>query len=136
MIELTNDNVQILAPGQSVVFNTVVLQQGCGECHRRNSSAVKLRSAGVYDISFSANIGSSTAEEDAELTIQLGGENLPETRMVTVSVAAGDINNVSRDVPVKINCCDYDRLTVTNTGTTTINVVEPVLFIRKTCRGC
>lgn len=131
MIVLTNSTVELLAPGATVTYDTVSLQAGAGECHRRNTGSVKMKSCGIYDISFSANIGGTAQGDTAELTIQLGGENLPETRMEVETPVAGDLFNVARTTAVK-NCCgDYSRVTVTNTGTVAINVAEPLLVVSK-----
>lgn len=121
MLVLSNTTAQTLAPGESIVFDDVILRSGCGECHRANTSSVKLRATGVYAVSFSGNIG-GVAAGAAQLSIQLGGSTLPETTMITTTAAAGDLNNVSTETRVK-NCCgDYDRIVVTNTGTADITV--------------
>lgn len=131
MISLSNTTAQTLEPGQSITFNIVILHTGCGECHRNNSSSVKLKARGIYEVSFSANIG-ATAAGAAQLSIQAGGDTLPESTMISTTAAAGDLNNVAKTIPIK-NCCDdYDRITVTNTGTTTVTVgTNPVLFISR-----
>ena len=68
----------------------------------------------------------------AQLSIQAGGDTLPESTMISTTAAAGDLNNVAKTIPIK-NCCDdYDRITVTNTGTTTVTVgAYPILFISR-----
>lgn len=131
MISLSNTTAQTLTPGQSITFNTVVLHTGCAECHRANTSSVKLRAKGIYDVHFSANIGATVAGV-AQLSIQLGGDTVNESTMISTTAAAGDLNNVSTAIPVR-NCCDdYDRITVTNTGTTTVTVgANPVLFVSR-----
>lgn len=121
MIVLTNTTAQTLAPGEAVVWDEVILHSGCGECHRRNTAAVKLRATGAYAVSYGANIG-AVAPGAAQLSIQLGGTTLPETTAISTTAAAGDLNNISRGTKVK-NCCgDYDRITLVNTGTTDITV--------------
>lgn len=119
MIVLSNSASQTLTPGQSVTFDTVVLQTGNGECHRQNSSAVKLRCRGVYAVAFHANIG-GTAAGAVQLNLEASGEILPETLMISTAGASGDLNNVGTETLVK-NCgCDYDKITVTNTGTSDV----------------
>lgn len=131
MIVLSNSTVEVLAPGATVTYDTVDLHYGTSECHRRNTGSVKMRECGSYIISFSANIGGTTEGDTAELTIQLGGENLPETRMEVETPVAGDLFNVSRTTAVK-NCCgDYSRITVVNTGTVAVNVSEPLLLVKR-----
>jgi len=131
MISLSNTTAQTLAPGQSITFNTVVLHTGCGECHRANTPSVKLKYKGIYEVSFSANIGSTTVGI-AQLAIQAGGDTLPESTMISTTAVAGNLNNVAKTIAVR-NCCDdYDRITVTNTGTTTVTIgANPVLFVSR-----
>lgn len=132
MIVLSNTNVQTIAPGQAITFNTVVMHTGNGECHRPGTSSVKMKSNGIYEASFRANIGSTTESSVAQITIMLGGEPLPETTAISTTIAAGDVNNVATKTLVKNCCCDYDRLSVVNTGTTTINIGEnPLFFIKR-----
>lgn len=73
-----------------------------------------------------------TAATQVQLTVQLGGANLPETQMISTPSAASSLNNVSTSTIVK-NCCgDYDRITVVNTGATDINIgANPVLTIKR-----
>jgi len=124
MLQLSNSAVQTLAPGQSIIFDTVLVNKGeCGCCHRKNSPAVKLYKRGTtYDVSFNGNIGTTTADGVAELAIQLGGETLPETMMTSETTAAGGLNNVFAHTLVPVCCNSYDRITVTNVGASTINV--------------
>lgn len=132
MIVLSNTTAQTLTPGQSITFNDVVLHTGCAECHRANTGSVKLRANGAYEINFSGNVSSPTAATQVQLTVQLGGANLPETQMISTPSAASSLNNVSTSTIVK-NCCgDYDRITVVNTGASDINIAaNPVLTIKR-----
>lgn len=121
MIVLSNTTAQTLSPEQAITFDEDILHSGNAECWRKNSPAVKLRSTGIYSVVFSGNIG-AVAAGPAQLTIQLGGVNLPETTMITPTAAAGDLSNVSAETRVK-NCCgDYDRITVVNTGDADITI--------------
>ena len=121
MIVLSNSTEQTLTPGQSITFDLVKLHTGCGECHRAGTSSVKLRCNGVYDVSFAGNIGSTVAGP-VQLVIELGGDPLTETTMISTPSAVGDLNNVASGTYVK-NCCgDYDRITVTNNGTSDVVV--------------
>lgn len=132
MIVLSNTTAQVIPAGGSLVFDKVVLHRGCAECHRSNTGDVKLRKKGLFEVHFSANIGATTEAEDSTLAIMLGGVRLPETTMNSVNVAAGDINNVATNTIVS-NCCgDYDRISVMNVGTTTVNVGEnPSLVVHE-----
>lgn len=133
MIILSNTNAQTLAPGQSVVWDTVVRHTGSGECFRGNSSGVRLRASGCnvsYDISYSANIG-ATAPGQAQLALQIGGGTLAETTAISTTAAAGDLNNVSSGT--NVGCCEVgETVVLTNTGTTTITVgADAVLKISR-----
>lgn len=128
MIVLSNANAQTIQPGQAITFNVKILRTGCNECHRENTGSVKMRAAGIYVVSFSGNIGGATAATPVQLSIQIGGETLPETTMISVSAAANDLNNVSTTTILR-NCCgDYDRLTVVNTGTVPVIVDANTAF--------
>lgn len=122
MIVVSNSTVQTLQPGQSITFDTVRLHTGNGECYRQGSSSVKLRCKGVYDVMFSGNIGGTTGGTEVQLSIELGGEILPETTMKSVPAATGDFNNVATGTYVCSGCGDYSRVTVTNTGTAPVVV--------------
>lgn len=119
MLELTNTAAQTIAPGAAVTFNKVLLHTGCGECFDcRVPTSVKLTGRnGVYRIEFSGNIASGTAGTPAQLAIALGPTALPETVMLVTTSAANSFNNVATSTLVKNNCCDFDRITVVNTGT-------------------
>lgn len=123
MIVLSNSQQQTLLPGQALMFDLVKLHSGCGECHREGSSAVKMRCSGIYELSFHANIGGTVAGP-VQLALQVGGESLQETTMISTVTTVGDLNNVGAETRVR-NCCgDYDRVTVVNTGTSDV-VVGP-----------
>lgn len=132
MIVLSNTTAEVIAPGQAITFNTVVLHTGTGECHRPGTSSVKMKSNGIYELYFSANIGSAVADTTAQLNIQVGGETLPETTMISETSTANELNNVSAKTAVKNCCCDFDRVTVANTGVNAVNIgANPTLFIKR-----
>lgn len=121
MIVLSNSAEQTLLAGQSIVFDLVKLHSGCAECHRAGSNSVKMKQNGIYEVAFSGNIGGTVAGP-VQLSIQVGGETLAETTMISTAGAVGDLNNVAAQTRVR-NCCgDYDRITVTNTGTSDVVV--------------
>lgn len=121
MIVLSNSAEQTLLAGQSITFDLVKLHSGCAECHREGSSSVKMRCSGIYDIAFSGNIGGTVAGP-VQLSIEVGGEILQETTMISTAGAVGDLNNVATQTRVRNCCSDYDRVTVTNTGTSDVVV--------------
>ncbi len=129
MIVLSNTTEQTLQPGQSLVFDEVTFKAGCCECHRNNTGSVKLRSNGIYALTFSGNIGGPTAATPVQITMSLGGSTLPETTMISVPAAVTDRNNVSASTRLK-NCCgDYDRVSIVNTGTVPVIVAPNSAFI-------
>lgn len=134
MIVLSNSATQTLNPGQAVVFDVVKERCGTCQCHRQGSSSVKMCSKGCYEVSFSGNVTGATANVSVVLGIQLGGETLPETNMVSTPSLANAFNNVSTSTILKNCCCDYSRLTVVNTGGNAITVGANTSFtIKEVC---
>lgn len=133
MIQLSNTTAQTLIPGQAITFDKVLLHTGCGECHRTNSSSVKMRAnCGTYEIAFGGNIGATAATTAVQLSIQVGGETIPSSTMISTTAAVGNLNSVSRVIPIKNSCGDYDRITVVNTGTTNVTVgANSTLFVKR-----
>lgn len=133
MIELSNTAAQTLSPGQALTFDTVLLKSGCVEWHRINSGIVTLRAkCAIYEVHFSANI-TGTATGPIQLSINLEGEPLPETTMISTVTTAGDPNNVSASTLIRTGCNEsYDHITVTNTGTTDVVVSpNPAFYIKR-----
>ena len=132
MIELSNTAAQPIAPGQSLTFDTVLLKTGCAEAHRSNSGIVTLKAdCAVYEIHFAANI-SATAAGTAQLAISLDGEPLIETTMINTIGTAGDPDNAATATLVKTGCGCCGKISVTNTGTTSVIVsANPALFVKR-----
>ena len=85
----------------------------------------------IYEVSFSCNIG-ATAPGDGQIGLTLNGSPLQETTAIVVTAAAGDVQNVSGSIFIKTCCCDsLNSISLTNTGTTEINVaVSPRLSVK------
>lgn len=132
MIELSNTAAQTIAPGQSLTFDTVLLKTGCAEAHRSNSGIITLKAdCAVYEIHFAANI-SATAAGAAQLAISLDGEPLIETTMINTISTAGDPDNAATATLVKTGCGCCGKISVTNTGTTSVIVsANPALFVKR-----
>ena len=132
MIELSNTAAQTIAPGQSLTFDTVLLKTGCAEAHRTNSGIITLKAdCAVYEIHFAANI-SATAAGTAQLAISLDGEPLLETTMINSISTAGDPDNAATATLVKTGCGCCGKISVTNTGTTSVIVsANPALFVKR-----
>lgn len=129
MIVLSNTTVQTLLPGQSLIFDEVILHSGCGECYRKGTGTVKMRANGVYEADFTGNVTSSAAGAPVTLSMQISGATLPETRMTSTPSTAGNVNNVHATTLIK-NCCgDYDRVSITNTGTNPVTVGANSAFV-------
>lgn len=120
MITVSTLTDQTLQPGQSLIFDKIVQKSGCGECFRLGSNFIRLKGC-LYELSFSGNIG-AVAPGPAQVSMQVGGSTLPETTRIAQTAAAGDLNSVSADTSYHNCCCDFDRVTITNTGTAAITV--------------
>ena len=133
MIELSNTTAQTLSPGQALTFDTVLLKSGCVESHRTNSGIVSLRAkCSIYEIHFSANISGTTAGP-VQLSIELDGEPMAETTMISTVATAGDLNNVAASTLVRTGCAGaYEHITVVNTGTSDVVVSpNPAFYIKR-----
>ena len=134
MIELSNTNAQVLPAGQSAVFNLVLLHTGCAECHRPTSGVINLaQKNAIYEVSYNANIGATTAGETAQIAITFDNSPLQETTGLKITAAAGDLENVSASTFVKTCCCSAaGSILLTNTGTTEINIgAYPRLSVKR-----
>lgn len=120
MIVVSTLTDQTLQPNESLIFDKLSQKSGCGECFRLGSNFIKLKGC-LYELSFSGNIG-GVAQGPAQISMQVGGSTLPETTRISQTATAGDLNSVSADTAYSNCCCDFDRVTITNTGTTAITV--------------
>lgn len=131
MIVLTNTAAQTVQPGQAVLFNQVAEKSDvCCAGLSPSGSSVKL-AKGKHLVSFKANVGGAAGTQ-ANLAVALGGEAIPFTTMVATIEAATDIYNVGVTFPLKECCCDFDRISVINTGSTAVTVsANPMLAVDK-----
>lgn len=121
MITVSNTTDQTLAPGESITFDLVTFHSGCAEYHRNGSSSIVLKCLnGTYNVDFSTNVG-ATAQGVAQLSVMLDGEALVGGTMISTTAAAGDLNNVAKP-GLKVRNTGGDRISVTNTGTTTVTI--------------
>lgn len=132
MIKLTNLAAQTIQPGQSVIFNTVMKKSGCAECFRLGTGSVKLcKRPASYEAVFQANVTTETAGV-AQLSFELSGDILPESTMVRQIATANDFDSISLSDLISVNCCDFDRLTVTNTGTIPVVIsTNPLFYVKR-----
>lgn len=123
MIVVSNSADQTLTPGQSIVFDTLNMKSGTGECCKiipgtAVVGAPKLRHCGaVYTISFHGNVSSPTTGTNIVLAIAIDGIPVPITRMSTaVYTANTEFQTISISLPLR-NGCGASSVTVTNVGT-------------------
>lgn len=129
MIELSNTTAQTIPVGGSVTFDKVLLKSGCDVCYNAMvPTSVKLRSKNIYDIEFHGNITSTTAGDALQLAIAVGGSPLVQTAMNATPAAVGDLVNVSAGTYLRNCCCDLDRVSVINTGTTPVTLAPNSSF--------
>lgn len=129
MIELSNTTAQTIPVGGSVTFDKVLLKSGCDVCYMSMvPTSVKLRSQKIYDIEFHGNITSTTAGDTVQLAVAVGGSPLVQTAMNATPAAAGDLVNVSAGTYLRNCCCDLDRVSVINTGTTPVTLAPNSSF--------
>lgn len=132
MIVLTNPDEQTVAPGGTVVLNATLVGNCCNGNNSLITSSIKIgrKSSDGWLISFSGNVGGTTAATPVELSISLGGSPITGTQMISTPAAVGDLNNVSKTIPINNVCCDFSRVTVVNTGTTPIVIgANPILAV-------
>lgn len=128
MIMLTNTQDVELKPGEIFTFDKVILKTGTNECHRPGSGAVKLCSNGIYEVHFKANITVATAS-DAVISMYIGGEELPYTRMKRTFVTTNLVDEISMTTLVKNYCVDYDRITIVNNSDVNVTIGENATLI-------
>ena len=132
MIKLTNLTAQTVQPGESVTFSTIMRKSGCAECFRLGTSSVKLcKRPASYEAVFQANVTTDTAGI-AQLSFGLSGDILPESTMVRQIATANAFDSISLSDLISINCCDFDRLSVTNTGTIPVIIsTNPLFYVKR-----
>lgn len=128
MIELSNSAELTLQPGQTAIFDTVLLHTGCDTCTRSSTGSIKLRCCGPYEVRFTGNIGTAGDTGTAQLSIAMGGVTYPPSTIISETATVGTLNAVERTFYLANRCGDYDRLTVTNTGTTALTIGANAIF--------
>lgn len=132
MILLSNTEEQTIQPGQSINFDQVILRSNDGGCGRNNrSNIVRLRTNGLYEVHFTGNVGGETAATPVQLAIELDGQTLAETIMISTPAAVDIFNNVAAATLIRNCACDNSIVTVTNTGTEPVVVGANASFFVK-----
>ena len=143
MAEYSASAVQVVNPGESIVFDTVVVPCNRGFVRHRNGSGNFLLSGWVpnqnrrrcccrgprnanYFVDFGANISIPTGGTVDEIAIafSLDGSTLPATTMRVTPAAVEEYFNVSRATNVDVwnGCCE--SFTVRNIGSQPIQVIN------------
>lgn len=132
MLELSNSTAQTLQPGQALIFDKVIQRTNCGACWSQQiPNSVRLCDQDDYDVTFHANI-TGTAAGAIQIALALGGFAAPTTAMNAKPAAAGDLWNVSAELPIRNCCCDANRLSVVNTGTIPVTIApNSALIVRR-----
>lgn len=132
MIKLTNLAAQTIQPGQSVTFSTIMKRSGCAECFRIGTGSVKLcKRPASYEAVFQANVTTQEAGA-AQLSFQLSGDTLPESTVVRQITTANAFDSITLSDLISVSCCDFDRLTVVNTGTIPVVIsTNPLFYVKR-----
>lgn len=84
-----------------------------------------------YEAFFQANV-TTEAIGVAQLSFAIGGDTLPESTMVRQITTANAFDSITISDLISVNCCDFDRLTVTNTGAVPVVIsTNPLLYIKR-----
>lgn len=132
MIKLTNLTAQTVQPGESVTFSTIMRRSGCAECFRLGTGSVKLcKRPATYEAYFQANVTTETVGI-AQLSFALSGDVLSESTVVRQITTANAFDSISLQDLISVNCCDFDRITVTNTGTIPVVIsTNPLFYVKR-----
>lgn len=148
MAEYSNNAVQVVNPGESVIFTESPVPCNRGFVRHRDDSGSFLLSGWVprntcgccsrsatYLVDFGANIAipadPAGTVEAISLAIAVDGSTLPASTMTVTPAAVGEYFNVSRAINAQIwrGCCE--TVTVRNTSTQPILVQSAnILFSR------
>lgn len=153
VIELSANGSQILQPGQSVVYSIAPVRSANGLIYwRPGTGLVRLGSPAIiagcgcaspwnccgmlmadYEVGFHANIQipeGGAAGEPLSLSIAVDGAVDPDSTMQATPAAAEQPFNVGTGIIVSVPwICRCSTVTVVNTGTTPIEVLNPNLTI-------
>lgn len=122
MIQLSNTVAQLIQPGGSVIFDKVILKEGCDVCFNPQiPTSVKLKAGQDYIVHFHANV-TDTPAAAGQLAFAIADQAIPYTAMNFTPTAAGALVNVSMSTPIEQCCCDANRISVKNTGTVPVTL--------------
>ena len=131
MIVLCNTTAQTLKPGESLIFDSTVIQSGCAEHHSDHSSSVIILKPGMYEIHFTGNVAGIEDESTLRLGIRVGSNTLSETTMMKTVCHKEHYSNVAAATIVR---CETKgkAIGVTNIGAVPI-VIAPhsSIFVKR-----
>lgn len=135
MINAVNVLPQTIAANGNVLFSTDRVRTNacnCGGCiqHDTGSGLFALAKAGIYKVTFNANITSDTAGGVA-LAIRANGENVGGTEMDYTVVTAGDYHNVSASTLIRVTCGTSKTVSVGNALTTAVLAKDVNIIIER-----
>lgn len=129
MAEWISTITQTVDTNANILFDETVVPP-CPKVRHRKFSGVFTFKGGRFIVTFGANIAIPTGETPAPLSlaISLNGEPLPNGVMTVTPAAVGDLFNVSRAIEIDVPCnCCY-TLSITNVGTTPVQVEDANLI--------
>lgn len=147
MAEYSANAIQVVNPGESVVFTTTVVPCTRGFVRHREDTGNFLLSGWVpnrcgcrntnnsanYFVDFGANISIPTGGtvEEISVAIMLDGNTVPSTSMIVTPAAVDDYFNVSRaaTIPVWSGCCE--TVSIRNTSEQPIQVQNANIVITR-----
>ena len=94
-------------------------------------NSVKLCGKGIWEVHFTGNVTSATAGDTVQMAVGVANQPLVETAMNTSITTANALANISTETLIPICCCDLDRLSVINSGTTTVTIAPNTAFVLK-----
>lgn len=137
MIELINTSPVIVPAAQSLPFAVTATKGGCAERHRAGSAQVLLTKPGRYLVTFSGNISVPTGATAGEISLGIArdGELIGGTVMRAAPTAVNQYFNVSAQTYVDVygTCCE--KVSIRNTGTSSVQVDNPNLTAVRVCGG-
>lgn len=147
MSEYTNNDVQIVNPGESVIFteSPVPCQRGLVR-HREGTGSFLLsgwvpsrygckcgKKSALYLVDFGANISIPEGGTVGPISVALAidGTTVPASSMVVTPSAANEYFNISRAINVEVwnGCCE--TLTIRNTSAQPIQIQNSNVIITR-----
>lgn len=131
MIDAVNVATQVVAINNPVLFGATRIKTGCSVRHEQGSGRFVLTKPGIYKVTFNGTI-SAEAATTAILNITQDGEAIAGARIETSVAAAPAVVSGSVTTLLRVFCCD-SAVSVTNLGTTALNISNSNLVIDRLC---